>query len=129
MQLFSQHAHNLCGRVVFLQDHEFFNDSYTQASKDYDDVIERMIGLMGEKDLELNALLTEVMKELKDAPSVNVKENAIFYKYLLGLEVKLCEAIKKQTPSSSVGTQQLIGDIANLSEGRQYKIKQRLKNG
>ena len=36
MQIFAHTAHNLCARVPFFQDHEFFSDTYTALEGDYD---------------------------------------------------------------------------------------------
>lgn len=127
MQLFAQHAHNLCARIVFHSDHQFFNEVYETVASDYDGVIERVIGLSGESGLELQQILFGIQAVLKDAPSINVKENSVYYSYLLHMEARLCELIKSLMTSMSPGTEQLIGEIANKSEQRQYKIKQRLK--
>jgi DNA-binding ferritin-like protein len=85
MQLFTQHAHNLCGRVAFQQDHEFFGGVYEALDADYDSVVERIIGLGGEQDLELGSILLGVSAVLKGSPSIGVKENSVYYKHLLGM--------------------------------------------
>lgn len=128
MQLFAHSAHNLVSRTPFHQDHEFFGEVYSAMEGDYDDVIERIIGLYGEDSLELKSLLVEVHNKLQDAPSVGVKENSVFYVYLLDKEKYLCSEISNYLKSPvSPGVEQLLGDICNKSEMRQYKIKQRLK--
>jgi hypothetical protein len=43
------------------------------------------------------------------------------------MEQKLRAQIAAITPASSIGTQQLIGDMADRSEQRSYKLKQRMK--
>jgi hypothetical protein len=42
------------------------------------------------------------------------------------MEIELVALVAKYMSDSSAGTQQLIGEIANQSEIRQYKIKQRV---
>jgi DNA-binding ferritin-like protein len=128
MQLFAHSAHNLVAHVPFFQDHEFFGDAYSAHEKDYDDVAERNIGLYGEMDLALAPLLAAVSAKLQSAPSVGVKENSVFFQYQLQLEMELCKLVAQIIASGcSEGTKQLLGDICNASESRQYKIKQRIK--
>ena len=128
MQLFTHSAHNLVARTPFHTDHSFFGDVYSVLESDYDDVAERIIGLFGEEPMELNSILMGVAAKLQGAPSIGVRENSVFYSHLLSQEIQLCEHIKKLVLAGiSPGTEQLIGDIANKSESRQYKIKQRLK--
>jgi len=128
MQLFTHGAHNLCSKVLFFQDHDFFGSVYTVLEGDYDSVLERMIGLHGEESLDYPNLLNAIATKLKPLPSVGVKENSEFFKALLTLEVELCSLIKQTIAKGTTpGTEQLIGEIANQSEMRQYKIKQRIK--
>lgn len=127
MQMYAHHAHNLCARVVFFQDHDAFGAFYSEYEGDYDDVVERQIGLAGDGGLELSAILSGVAQKLSGKPTVGVKENAIYFATLLTMEQELCSTIKPLLPSVSEGTRQLLGEICNKSEKRQYKIKQRLK--
>lgn len=128
MQLFTHNAHNLVSRVPFFQDHEFFGEVYPALENDYDSVIERTIGLMGEQATGLDSLPEKLAIKLKQYPSIGVKENSVFYQSLLSLELELCKIISEElTKKVSPGTEQLLGEICNQSEMRQYKIKQRLK--
>lgn len=129
MQLFSHHAHNLVSRAVFFQDHDFFGEVYPQLESDYDSVIERIIGLQGEGQLALQPLLQAVVAKIANAPSVGVKENKVFFQYLLQQEQELCKLVEElaKVPGTSQGVIQTIGTIAEKSEIRQYKIKQRIK--
>lgn len=128
MQLFAQNAHHLVGRVPFFQDHDFFGDAYDQHASDYDSVAERIVGLFGEEQLALSGILQEVYAKLHKAPSVGVSENSAFFIYQLQLEKELCQKIAEVCAAgASEGTKQLIGDIADKSEARQYKIQRRIK--
>jgi DNA-binding ferritin-like protein len=129
MQLFTHHAHNLVSRAVFFQDHDFFGEVYPQLESDYDSVIERVIGLQGEGQLALQQLLQAVVAKIASAPSVGVKENKVFFEYLLQQEQELCKLIEEicKMPGVSQGTIQTIATIGEKSEIRQYKIKQRVK--
>lgn len=129
MQLYSHSAHHLCARVAFFQDHEFFSETYQQLESGYDSVIERIIGIYGEESLNLQELMMEVLEQTKDCPSIGVKENKTFYEYQLKFEKELCQLVEQlcKNPKITQGTIQTIATISELSEIRQYKIKQRLK--
>ena len=129
MQLFAHSAHNLCARMVFHSDHEFFGDAYSAYEGEYDGVIERIIGTKDESLVKLQDILQAVVMKLQSAPSIGVKENSIFYQYLLSMENELYMLIEKEIKSVGVscGTEQMLGNIADASEIRKYKIKQRLK--
>jgi len=128
MNLFAHSAHNLVGRVPFHQDHEFFGEIYPIFNSDYDDVAERIIGLFGESSLNINDILSKVLAKVQTLPSIGVKENSLYYQVQLKLEQELCSLIAQIIASgASEGTKQLLGDICNASESRQYKIKQRIK--
>lgn len=126
MQLYGHNAHNLVARIVFFSDHEFLGELYKGYEDDYDDVVERIIGLTGSCDLlDIQLGACEVLKTLP----LPLKENGQLLEQILLLEKHLCQKIDllSNTPGISQGTIQLIGDIANKSEVRQYKLQQRLK--
>lgn len=128
-QLFSHSSHNLVARVPFFSDHEFFGEVYSELEGDYDSIAERMIGLGRENELQLNSIIDSVNKKLMGAPSVGVKENKVYFDFQLRIEMEIYrigDAICKD-PSTTEGTRNLIADILDRSEKRQYKIKQRLK--
>jgi DNA-binding ferritin-like protein len=122
----AQHAHNLCARVVFEQDHEFFASVYQAADADYDSVIERIIGTIGEQNVPS---LQEIAQAIGSQSVMPEKENSAYYKKILALEENICARIDALCKSGQIseGTKQLIGDIANRLEVEKYKIKQRVK--
>lgn len=128
IQLYSQNAHHLVKGMTFQQDHDFFGSVYEDITDEYDSVAERIIGIFGEEHLQLQPILTAVCSKLVNAPSTPVENNKVFYEYQLQMEESLCKLIE-QIINTGVypGTEQLIGEIANKSEARKYKIKQRLK--
>lgn len=129
MQLFAHSVHHLCARTPFHQDHAFFSDTYQAMDSAYDSVIERIIGLYGEDAVELNRIVAEVALKLHDCPSTGVKENKEFYVQQLKFEQELCKLVETicKHPNVSQGTIQVIADLGDKSEVRQYKIKQRIK--
>ena len=125
MQIYSHNAHNLVERVLFFQDHDFLGEIYPVYESDYDSVIERIIGL---SEVAPNLI------EIQDAALVIVKtmppkevENSAYLQKIEEMERKLRAHISAIYPKTTIGTQQLIGDIADRSEQRSYKLKQRIK--
>lgn len=129
LKQYSHHAHHIVARVVFNQDHSTLGDIYTQADSDYDDVIERFIGLNGDENLDEAKILSIAAQKVASLPLKGVKENKELLKQALeliqGINAKI-EVLSKD-PKSTAGTIQLIGDIANRHEVLVYKLKQRLK--
>jgi DNA-binding ferritin-like protein len=120
LQLYSHQAHNLIRGQTFFQDHEFLGEIYPAYETDYDDVVERCIGT-GEK-IDIKAVNKQAAENL---PSDSLLTVDFCFARLLTNEKLLCKQIEEVTPKVSIGTQQLIGEIANKSEVRQYKLKQR----
>jgi DNA-binding ferritin-like protein len=121
LQLYSHQAHNLTKGLTFFQDHGFFGDLYPAYESAYDDVVERSIGLGNPIDISIaNKQAAERL------PEDNETEVEACLKHILSAEIHLCQEIEKVCDSCSIGTEQMLGNIADLSEVRQYKIKQRL---
>lgn len=120
MQLTAHIGHNILGGKTFLQDHAFLADLYAAYEAHYDDIIERMIGL--DEEVDLVDIQKESVSGLKSPKSYEA-----CYKELLDCEAELCNMIEKLVKESSQGTANLIQGIADESEVRQYKLKQRLK--
>lgn len=120
MQLYAHMAHNLCSGYTFVADHPFLAELYSGYEEDYDAVIERMIGL-GEK-VDIPNIQKMAVKDLEAPESF---EEA--FKELLNCEKSLCKACEGLAKDASLGTNNLLAGIADKSEMRQYKLKQRLK--
>ena len=120
MQFYAHMGHNLLGGKTFFQDHSFLGDLYGAYEDEYDSVVERMIGLGEELDL---IKVHENAAAALDKPESYEK----CFNELLTCEEHLCKMIEEVVKESSQGTMQLLGGIADNSEMRQYKLKQRLK--
>lgn len=120
LQLYTHIAHNVLGGQTFFQDHEFLGELYKGYEDDYDSVVERMIG--NDVDVDLVEVQKKAVKDLENPESYNE-----CFETILKCEVDLCDAIEKIAPKASQGTMQMLGNIADKSEMRQYKLKQRLK--
>ncbi len=129
MHLFAHSAHNLCSGQTFHEDHAFFGGLYEAFSDDYDDLAERLIGLFGTDHMNLNEILASAQKLLEGCPSNKVTDNKVFYVHQLKYEEALQAEVEHicHIKGISQGVIQLLGDMANKSEMRVYKINQRLK--
>jgi DNA-binding ferritin-like protein len=128
MNIYSQSAHHLVKGTPFHSDHAFFGDVYDALIDAYDSVAERIVSLYGEEPLKLDVVMSMAMSKIADAPSVGVMDNKVFYEYQERLESRLRDLVAKIIATGvSPGVEQLIGEIANQSEIRSYKIKQRMK--
>jgi DNA-binding ferritin-like protein len=121
MQFYAHVAHNLTKGPTFFADHEFLGDLYKAYENDYDSIVERCIGLgiaINLSDIHLNA--AKALDKLNLDP-------ALFFSNIAELEKGLRTAVDSEIIDSvSEGTRQLLGEISNQSEMRQYKIRQRL---
>lgn len=127
-QLFLHHAHLLSKGSLFIQDHEFLGELYPELEGHFDSVSERLIGLGGEKQIDLQVVTAKVAEKLKSCPSVGVAENKTFFQKQIEFEKSICSQIEQLCAGNlSQGTKQMLGDIADKSEIRQYKIGRRIK--
>lgn len=123
-QLIGHNLHNFINGAQFFADHEFLGTFYKQAEDQYDQVIERMIGL----GLDFNP--NDVQKDsVEHFNSVKFPYSSPF-KIIESIEEEIYELIeeiiKKETLTQ--GTIQMLGNIADQCEINLYKIKQRLKS-
>jgi len=129
MNLSYKNSHHLASRVSFFADHEAFRSFYQEADEDYDDVMERCIGLHGPEGAMLQPQLSLIVARLAQFPSAQAQDNAALFNFALTMETELvaqCEALCKQ-PDTREAEKQLFGEIGNKSAKRQYKLKQRLR--
>lgn len=128
LQLFSHNAHNLVQGEDFLQFHALLGELYPAYEADYDDVIERIIGLYGTESVDLLSIQVNAVQKLQEYP-INPSDAIGMFKVIEHCEKEIQDYVGKlcKNPSVTEGTKQLIGDIANKSEMRSYKLKQIMK--
>lgn len=127
LQMFYHAAHNSVKGKTFFSDHDAFGAFYPEVEGHYDSVVERLIGLHGCEAFNNKTILKAVSAVLEHQPGSESSIETKF-KYALQVEEKICEVCESVDKSSaSSGTRQLIGNIADMSEARQYKIKQRME--
>lgn len=128
MQLFAHAAHNLVNGPSFGPDHDFFGSAYNTHESDFDNVVERVIGLYGEAHIDFAGLTMQAAQALASMKISKKVSNEQFFEQQLAHEQSLCQQIDQLCAVKGVseGTKQLLGNIADASEMRCYKIKQRL---
>lgn len=122
-QVYAHHAHNVCQGPQFFADHAFLGEVYAGYEGDYDDVIERQIGLTGEAP--------DTFQILRDALDLVENLGDQYFESILMIDRSICSFCKEycNSPGVSEGTKQLVGEICNKAEMRGYKIGQRLAQG
>lgn len=129
LQFYAHHAHHICARVVFMQDHEILGEIYSKMDGDYDNVVERFIGLNGDSALDEQKVLMAAVQKCGQKPLKEAKENKELLKVCLDMIKEINAKIEPlcKNPKTSQGTIQMIGDIADKNEVLIYKLQQRLK--
>lgn len=109
-------AHNLCKGEAFFADHAFLSEAYSAYEGAYDALIERLIGMGKKPDLK---------KVTQKAAS---KMETGGFERLLALEQQMCWDIEAacKLPGVTQGRMNLLAGLADDSEVRQYKIRQRM---
>lgn len=122
LQMFAHRAHNKVKGATFGEDHEFFGELYPAYETAYDSLVERTIGL--EKPVNITKINKAAAQMSDVAPASTDRTN--FLKIILAGEKDLCSMIAKENDKASLGTQNLLQQLCDDSEARQYQIKQRL---
>ena len=122
-QFYAHNAHNLACGATFYQDHAALGDLYSAYEDAYDSVIERMIGSGNIPDL--NAIQSAAAAYIATLPAIT--DGAMAFAVLLNIEAGIQSLCLSETPQASLGTQNLLAQLADDSEMRSYKIGQRLK--
>lgn len=117
LEIYTHEAHHQTRGEAFFADHEALNGFYDAYGDAYDKVIERMIGL--------NVPVTE--REINLKASAEVPTRTDWFAMLAEEEAELREVISKEYLGASIGTQNLLAQLADDSEVRTYKINQRTR--
>jgi DNA-binding ferritin-like protein len=129
LQLFAHAGHNLTSGCTFNQDHAFFAKLYPAYEEAFDLLVERLIGtdkLSSVKDrLAIDAKAASILAKT-DCEELQCPED--WFEIVLEMEQAACEKIETLLEQKfSQGTINLLAQLADDSEMRQYKLKQRLK--
>ena len=123
LQFLAHRAHNVIKGPTFFEDHEFLGELYPAYEAAYDSAVERVIGLGTEK-LSLSKINIAAAQMSGILPNETKPEP--FLRTILKGERDLCDLIDKAVKGATQGTQNLLQGFADLSEARQYQLKQRL---
>lgn len=125
-QLTAHNMHNSVLGPTFFEDHEFLGELYGVYEAAYDGIVERMIGL----DLDIN--LSEVTKQAgAKASNYDVQKMRAdeMFSALLAIENYLQGLIAKlDKEEQTVGMHNFLQGLADESEVRTYKLRQRTKS-
>lgn len=124
-QFYAHAAHNFTKGPTFFEDHEFLGELYGTYEDAYDGLVERMIGT-GEP-FDVRVILTNAAAEANKYADPQAFSPAVLFGVLQDFEKKFRAEIDAISDSQSIGTQNLLADLADKSEARSYKIGQRLK--
>lgn len=123
-QLFAHNCHNLVKGPLFLGYHDFFAGLYDGTyDEGYDAVVERMIGLGMAVDLPV--LNINAANKAASYESALGDPKAMF-STLLDMERQIAVICRSASAGATVGTANMLADMADKSEMRQYKLKQLL---
>jgi DNA-binding ferritin-like protein len=122
LRLFAHRAHNDVQGETFFSDHKAFGKLYEAYDGEYDSVVERIIGLGGKPDL---AKLNETGAR-KAAVHPNEHDPKKLFAILLSGEIALCGLCCAELGKASEGTKNLLAQICDNSEQRQFLMKKRL---
>ncbi len=123
LHLIGHNFHNLMTGQSFFSDHSFASEVYVAAADAYDAVIERCISLHDYGNEELKSINEEACKNMS-VSTYQSPEQA--FKTFMMIEKLLCQALAEEMKGASEGTKNLLAQLADDSEVRQYKLKQRL---
>lgn len=123
LQLLAHLNHNVVIGQTFFADHAMLSELYTAYETAYDSVVERMIGTSVLDPKQLLDIQQSAVDVVKSA-TLSTDATAIFKALSHGEDElqRYCEAVK-----GSAGTLNLVQQLADDSEVRNYKLKQRLK--
>ena len=122
-QLCSHEKHNTVQGPTFFEDHEYLGELYGTYEEAYDSVIERMIGLGEKCDISGgNIQAADLAKWFCDLEPIDKWPN-IF----LEIETRVQKEVDSCCKGASSGTINFLQGLADESEQRVYKLKQRAK--
>lgn len=123
-QLVAHCFHNQVKGISFFADHEFFADLYAAYEEAYDSVIERDIGMGEDCDCaKISADAGEAAGKYDPRDMAADEMCAV----LLGMERQIQAQCAEANKGATLGTQNLLADLADKSEMRTYKLRQRIK--
>jgi DNA-binding ferritin-like protein len=123
-QLVAHNYHNKVSGASFFADHEYLGELYGAYEAAYDGVVERIIGLGEECDLPAVTQLAGERAAKYDPYDRAADE---MFSDILAMEKQIQQWCVEFNKKASIGTQNFLQGLADQSEMRVYKLKQRIK--
>ena len=124
-QILAHAGHNAISGPTFFSDHAYLEDLYGTYESAYDDLIEKVIGLGGSVDFPL---ITSKACSIGASFNPQGKSADEIFQAVLTLEKQFCVLISSALAGGCTnGIQNLLQDLCDQAERRQYKLGQRLK--
>ena len=114
-------AHQSITGATFFQDHAFLSELYEAYNDAFDDLAERAIGL-GEA-LNHASIFAEAAVQAKSL--TGMKAPAMIFNALMLREAAVRKVLAECCGEATEGTANLLAQLADDSEKRAYKLKQR----
>ena len=124
-QLYAHAAHHGISGPTFLSDHEFLGEVYSALEDAFDKVVERSIAL--DEPMDLAKINVDAASDASRFADPLTFSTAAVLAVVLAYERRICEEVDLVNAGATIGTQNLLAQIADDSEMRQYKISRRLK--
>ena len=116
-KLYANAAHHRATGPTFFEDHEWLGEAYAAYDAAFDGLAERAIGL-GEQ--------VDHVAIYREAVALQSSNYDAAFASLLKLETMIQDAISTASQGASIGTQNLLAQLADDSEARVYKLRQKL---
>ena len=121
---FHAHAcHNYVSGPTFFSDHAYLGELYEAYEEAYDAVIERIIGDGSKPDL--NGFAVAAAAKASAFPTRGT-DAASMFRSVLQFEEMIRKGCEKYEVDASMGEENLLQQLADDSETRTYKLRQRL---
>lgn len=128
MQLLFHQAHHLSKGDSFFGDHKAFEKFYLALEETYDTVAERVVSHYSPDHLNLGHIAMGVANILEQIPPMNDQDNNDFFMQALHMEKILCGYCATVIQQGvTEGTKNMLANICDESEKRQYLQHQRIR--
>jgi len=107
----------------FFADHAFFGELYEAYDTAFDNLVERVIGL-GEANSSAS-IIAKACEDFQTCVDDGYFEGNLFA-CILDIEMAFQHTISDLNPDATLGTQNLLAQLADDSETRCYKLSQRV---
>lgn len=126
LHLFYQYCHNLSFGPTFVGDHKMFKDFYEQLVDDYDKITEYTIAHIKQSEFETSKINQAISQKLQQF-QVEKMSMTKMCKSSTALELEFYSSLVNLNNVGDIGLKNMVGDFAERSNVRQYKLRQRLK--